>query len=131
MKPKDRPRQLSLRLSVSRSLCLVALLASSEMAWGGLPHWHRRARATYPSTTYAPEMRHYTVVDPVIVGTPKVSKHSLLAKVPSPGQVLWRQNVEAAPTYPWGWFGARRHLQSSEQQRYYGDARDWSVLRGD
>ena len=130
-KAKTRPQRASPRPSFSLSLCLTLSLAASNVAWGGLPHWHRRARSTYPSSTYAPETRHYTVVDPVVVGIPKVSKHRLLTKVPPPGQVLWRQNVEAAPTYPWGWFGARRGVQNSEQRRYYGDARDWSILRGD
>jgi hypothetical protein len=105
---------------------LVVWLVTSDLAWGGLPHW-RRWRAPYPSDTYAPETRHYTVIDPVVVGTPRNSRHA----VPVPGQVLWRQQVEAMPTYPWGWFGARRPVQNTGHERFYGEARDWSYLRGD
>jgi hypothetical protein len=76
-------------------------------------------------------MRHYTVVDPVVVGTPPTTKRLHLSNVPPPGQVLWRQKVEAASTYPWGWFGARRHVQNAQHKRYYGNERDWSNLRGD
>ena len=119
--------------SVTRT-ALVALVAASlhgGVAQAGWPLWHRRPPAPYPSDTYAPQMRHYTVVDPVDVGTPSPSKHALANKVPPAGQVLWRQKVEAVPAYPWGWFGARRHLQNADHQRFYGDARDWSYRRGD
>lgn len=121
--------------SVIRTV-LVALVAASlggQIAQAGWPHWRRPApqTPTYPSDTYAPQMRHYTVVDPVVVGSPNPSKHALASKVPPAGQVLWRQNVEAVPTYPWGWFGARRHLQNAQHTRFYDDARDWAYLRGD
>jgi hypothetical protein len=119
--------------SVIRKALVVMLAAScgGQVAWGGLPHWQRRSPAPYPSDTYAPEMRHYIVVDPVVVGSPAPSKHALANKTPPAGQVLWRQKVEPVPTYPWGWFGARRHLQNAQHTRYYGNARDWSYLRGD
>ncbi|HEV3344243.1 MAG TPA: hypothetical protein VG125_27960 [Pirellulales bacterium] len=113
---------------------LVAILAVSfggEIARAALPHWQRRPQAPYPSDTYAPEMRHYVVVDPVAAGSPAPSKHALANKTPPAGQVLWRQKVEAVPTYPWGWFGARRHLQNLQHTRQYNDARDWSYMRGD
>lgn len=112
-------------------LAIVLSVGASGVARGGLPHWQRRLRPPYPSNSYAPETRHYTVVDPVAAETPRVARHSLLSKVPSPGQVLWRQNVEPAPTYPWGWFGARRHVQNADHRRFYGGERDWAYLRGD
>ncbi|HET6879331.1 MAG TPA: hypothetical protein VFI31_04220 [Pirellulales bacterium] len=107
------------------------LLADAAFALAGLPHWHRRRQVPYPSDTYAPQMRHYNVIDPVVVGTPPQRKHSLLKNEPAAGQVLWRQHVEPVPNYPWGWFGARRHVDNAEHIRYYGDAHDWSYLRGD
>lgn len=110
--------------------CAIALYAA-DFAAAGLPHWHRRRQVPYPTDTYAPEMRHYTVIDPTAAGKPHVKKHSFLKDAQPPGQVLWRQNVEAVPTYPWGWFGARSHVQNIQHTRYYGDARDWAYLRND
>ena len=117
-----------LPLTVSLTACFLLLACASVQA--GLPHWLRRPAAG-PSDTYAPQMRHYIVVDPTVVGAPTPSKDRHLTKVPPPGQVLWRQNVEAVPAYPWGWFGARRQLQNAGQVRYYHNERDWSYLRGD
>ncbi|HVA46096.1 MAG TPA: hypothetical protein VNH11_06950 [Pirellulales bacterium] len=117
---------------VDRATILVFAytLICGGVADAGLPHWARRSQAPYPSDTYAPETRHYIVVDPVVVGTPPVSK-GLMKKVPPAGQILWRQNVEAVPTYPWGWFGARRHWHNTAHQRYYANERDWGYMRGD
>jgi hypothetical protein len=113
------------------SVALVAASLSGQVALAGWPLWNRRPPPPYPADTYAPQMRHYIVVDPVVVGSPGPSQHALASKVPAAGQVFWRQNVEAVPTYPWGWFGARRHLQNSQHTRFYSNARDWAYLRGD
>jgi hypothetical protein len=117
---------LSVTLCLSLSLCTTA-------ARGGWPHWRRRPPAPSPSQsdTYAPQMRHYNVVDPVGVAAPTTLRHGHLKNALPPDQVFWRQKLEAVPAYPWGWFGARRHVHNSEQTRYYGNERDWSYLRGD
>lgn len=109
------------------------MLAGHDPALAALPHWcrHPRRQVQYPTNTYAPQMRHYTVIDPVAVGTPQAKRHSSTKYASPPGQVLWRQNIEPVPTYPWGWFGARSHVQNSQHFRYYGDARDWGYFRGD
>ena len=117
------PQSNLLRIAVT--LCC---LLTGGIAQGGLPHW-RRPQAVYPPDTYAPETRHYNVVEPVVVGRP--SAKEMGGNVPPPGQVLWRQKIEAAPTYPWGWFGARRHWHNIQHRRYYGDARDWGYVHGD
>lgn len=124
-----------MNLTIRRSIVFAFALAFAVdgIAVAGLPHWHRRPRrqVPYPTNTYAPQMRHYTVIDPVAVGTPQSKRHSFLNTASPPGQVLWRQNIEPVPTYPWGWFGARSHVQNIQQYRYYGDARDWGYFRGD
>lgn len=109
------------------------VLAAQGIALAGLPHWHRhpRRQVPYPTDTYAPEMRHYTVIDPAVVSTPQTKKHGFGKNELPPGQVLWRQNIEPVPTYPWGWFGARSHVQNVNHYRYYGDARDWGYFRSD
>ncbi len=107
------------------------LFAGSGVAWAGLPHWHRQKRHPYPPDTYAPQMRHYNVIEPVVVGKPPVAKHAFLKNTPPAGQVLWRQHVEAVPTYPWGWFGARRHVENAAHVRFYDNQRDVSFMRGD
>lgn len=48
-----------------------------------------------------------------------------------PDQVLWQQQVESIPAYPWGWFGARRHTENFGQRRYLGGEYDWALGRGD
>lgn len=114
-------------------LAFAFALATQGVAVAGLPHWRRPARrqVPYPPDTYAPQMRHYTVIDPVAVSSPQASAHSHMKDPSPPGQVFWRQNIEAVPTYPWGWFGARSHIQNIGHHRYYGDARDWGYFRGD
>jgi hypothetical protein len=113
------------------ALAVAFLLACEGLTSAALPHWHRRRQVPYPSDTYAPQMRHYNVVDPVVVGAPPRKRHSFLKNEPAPGQIVWRQHVEAVPNYPWGWFGARRSNDNIEHVRYYRNARDWSILRGD
>ncbi|MGH7134488.1 MAG: hypothetical protein ACREHD_02045 [Pirellulales bacterium] len=112
-------------------LAFALLLAVSSTASAGLPHWRRRREVPYPTTTYAPQMRHYTVIDPTVVGTPPKRKHAFLKETSPPGQIVWRQQVQAVPTYPWGWFGARSHIQNLEHKRFYGNERDWGYFRGD
>lgn len=122
-------------LTLRRSLLLAGalLLAAQGISVAGLPHWHRHARrqVPYPTDTYAPQMRHYTVIDPVVAGTPQTKKHAFRKNISPPGQVLWKQTIEPAPTYPWGWFGARSHVQNIQHYRYYGDARDWGYFHND
>ena len=111
---------------------IAVLLAESSPVEAGLPHWLGRRRAPVASgSMYAPEMRHYVVIDPSAAGMAQPSKAGLLTKVPPPGQVLWAERVEPAPTYPWGWFGARRQVQNAGHMRFYGEARDWATRRGD
>jgi len=110
------------------------LLCLAAPAQAGLPNWIRRRLkpAAGPTNTYAPEMRHYNVINPVIAGpAPTATKRGPLTYVPPPGQVLWRQQLEPAPAYPWGWFGARRQVQNTQHTRFYDDSRDWSIRRGD
>lgn len=128
-------RTISLNAILRGSFVLAFALAfgARGVATAGLPHWHRHARrqVPYPTNTYAPQMRHYTVIDPTAASRPQTKKHSFMKDPSPPGQVLWRQNVEPVPTYPWGWFGARSHVQNIGHYRYYGDARDWGYFRGD
>jgi hypothetical protein len=113
-------------------LSLALLLAVSSAASAGLPHWRRRREVPYPTNTYAPQVRHYTVIDPTVVGTPPPKrKHAFLKETSPPGQIVWRQQVQSVPTYPWGWFGARAQVQNLQHIRFYGNERDWSYFRGD
>jgi hypothetical protein len=48
-----------------------------------------------------------------------------------PDQVLWQQQVEPIPAYPWGWFGARRHTENFGHRRQLGGEYDWALGRGD
>lgn len=110
------------------------VLSSAVPAHAGLGDWIRKRLkpAAGPANAYAPEMRHYDVIDPVIAApAPKATKRGPLSYVPPPGQVLWRFQVEPAPTYPWGWFGARRQVQNTQHTRFYDDSRDWTIRRGD
>lgn len=119
-------------LSIAVLAGVVCCLASPAKA--GLPNWIRRRLkpAAGPTNTYAPETRHYNVINPVIAGpAPTATRHGPLNYVPAQGQVLWRQQLEAAPAYPWGWFGARRQVQNTQHTRFYNDSRDWSIRRGD
>lgn len=120
-------RQFNRRFAIA---VFAVCLFTGGIAQAGLPMWSRRPQAPYPPETYAPETRHYTVIDPVVVSRPQTSRE-FGQNVPPPGQVLWRQKVQPAPTYPWGWFGARRHWHNFEHGRFYGDARDWGYIRGD
>ena len=110
------------------------MMSAAGPARAGLPNWIRQRLkpAAGPSNTYTPEIRHYNVIDPVIAGpAPGPTRHGPLSYVPPPGQVLWRQQLEPAPAYPWGWFGARRQLHNTQHTRFYEDSRDWSIRRGD
>lgn len=119
---------------LSPIIVVGAFLVVASPARAGLKQWirSRLKPAAGPTNTYAPEMRHYNVISPVIAGpAPKPTKRGLLTDVPPPGQVLWRQQLEPAPTYPWGWFGARRQTHNTNHTRFYNDSRDWSIRRGD
>ncbi len=117
------------------AVVLVIVAASlAAPAQAGLPNWIRRRLkpAAGPTNTYLPETRHYNVISPVIAGpAPKTTQRGPLTYVPAQGQVLWRQQLEAAPAYPWGWFGARRQVQNTQHTRFYNDSRDWGIRRGD
>jgi hypothetical protein len=122
---------MSKRLLLSLAV-IACLLAMSPAAHAGLPHWLVRRRATVATgTKYAPEMRHYVVVDPSVASMAQPSKAGMVTRLPPEGQVLWSERVEPAPTYPWGWFGARRQVQNVGHVRFYGEARDWGTRRGD
>jgi hypothetical protein len=121
-----------------------------------LPHWNPRPAG--PATAYRPEMRHFVVVSPTPVvhagvplaaagapvGTeavveppaalpspPPARRLHHAARAASPPPLLWRQQIEPVPEYPWGWFGARRHTANTGHRRYYGGEFDWSLRRGD
>ena len=121
------PRRLLLSLAA-----IAVVLAEASAAQAGLPNWLGRRRAPVASgSMYAPETRHYVVIDPSPAGMAQPRKTGMLTKVPPPGQVLWAQRVEPAPTYPWGWFGARRQVQNTGHLRFYGEASEWGTRRGD
>lgn len=79
----------------------------------------------------------YLTGDPVVV--PYATRHArakarvkqAISPAPAPDQILWQQQVEPVPAYPWGWFGARRHTENFGHRRYLRGELDWSLLRGD
>jgi len=70
-----------------------------------------------------PRVAHHTRV--------KAKAKKAIAPAAPVDQVLWQQQVEPVPVYPWGWFGARRHTENFGHRRYSGGELDWTLRRGD
>jgi len=54
--------------------------------------------------------------------------HEPHALPPLPHELQWQMRPLEAPSYPWGWFGARSRPQRSGHVHYFGHTRD-SILR--
>jgi len=64
-------------------------------------------------------------------GLPPARHRRHVARKAAPAPLLWQQQVESVPEYPWGWFGARRHTANTGHRRFLGGEFDWSLRRGD
>jgi len=70
---------------------------------------------------YTPHVQKYVVV------TPRAGVATGAHGDPNGGvQYPWQQTTLTAPAYPWGWFGARSHPESTRSRPYYDNYADWT-----
>ena len=107
-------------IAVCFSFCVALALASQSTHAADrtrLRDW--RVAGQKP---YAPQVRKYVVVTPRAAVAPG-SQDNPHAAVKYP----WQQTQLTAPAYPWGWFGARSHPESTRSRGYYDDYEDWTA----
>jgi hypothetical protein len=101
---------------------LTVGLALTSQSGAASDHTRLRDWRAAGHKPYAPHVQKYVVVTPraaVAVGPHGEPRAAV--------QYPWQQTTLTAPAYPWGWFGARSHPESTRSRGYYDDYADWTT----
>jgi hypothetical protein len=123
---------LAVRFFGSAAVVIGLMLAGTAgIAEAGYPILSRFTRTA--DGPYQPQVRRFTVVDPTPVA-PQLSVgrhgHVVGAHRHQSDTTLWARREADAPSYPYGWFGARHSTEYSSRGSYYDDYEQTAILRG-